>query len=79
MSKTAPVGDQALMHAGASISVVGAETARIRPFLRGRKGRFGVQRGGKIGGENTLLRLALSSSSGEPSGPSFARPKDRLR
>ena len=79
VSKTAPVGVGALMHAGASDSVVGEETARIRSALRRRKGGFGVKEGEKIGGEKTLSLPPLSSSSGERSetgGPSGARQRE---
>ena len=51
------------MHVAASISDVGEEKARIRPSRRGGKGGFGVQRGGKIGGGNTLFRYRHSGRS----------------
>lgn len=59
VSKTAPLGVGALMHAAASISVAGEDPAWIPPSRRVRKDRFRVQRGGKIGGEKTLFRRSL--------------------
>lgn len=67
MSKTAPTGVGALMHGATSNLVVVEKTVRVGASRRGRKDRFRVQRGVKIGGGNTLFWRACCALAIVPS------------